>query len=322
MRFVSSFILAACLAAASLSGAVAADKRNTTLNANAVGLLASQPSAMQDGIAISAAVAHVDSLRVLPIVGNGSLQSLNDLLFLKGIDVAIVSSDSLGYARKHALYTDEDGKLAYLAKLANSSVVILARGEVAAVKDLAGRKVATGTANSDSFIAADLIFGDQQVAIERVALQGAAAIRALREGSIDAAVLVTAESQAALAAIEPGSGLRILPVSASETLAEVYSPSILDAAQYPGLLPQGSAVETVAAAIVLAVFDWPRASKNAEKLRRFDKALFDQYLSGLSADKVTNFSAAVPGWKAFGASSQSSVLMPVGVPGMSVAYSQ
>lgn len=310
------------LAAANMSVAYAADKRSATLNASTIGLLASQPSAMQDGIAISSAVQHIDNLRVLPIVGNGSLQSLNDLLFLKGVDAAIVSSDSLGYARKHELYVDEANKLAYLAKLSNSSVIILTRAQVTALKDLAGRKVATGPATSDSFIAADLIFGDQNIEMERVALQGSAAIQALRDGSVDAAVLVTAESQGALAAIEAGSGLRILPVSVSEQLTDVYAPAIVDASQFPNLLQQDAAVETVTAAVVLAVFDWPKGSKNAERLQKFDKALFDQYLSGLSADKVTNFSAAVPGWKPFGAAKQSSRFVPVGVAGQLVAYSQ
>jgi TRAP-type uncharacterized transport system substrate-binding protein len=310
------------LLAAHVAGVTAADKRNATLNANAIGLLASQPSAMQDGIAIADAVSHVESLRVLPIVGNGSLQSLNDLLFLEGVDVAILSSDSLGYARKHALYSDEDRKLSYLVKLANSSIVILVRGEATSLKDLSGRKVATGPATSDSFIAADLVFGDQQITVERLALQGTAAINALRDGTVDAAVLVTGESSAALAAIEQESGLRILPVSVSEKLADVYAPSILDASQYPNLMKQGSAIETVAAAVILAVFDWPKTSKNAGKLRKFDKALLDHYLSGLTADKVTNFSAAVPGWKPFGIANQSSVVLPVGVPGTLVAYSQ
>lgn len=322
LRSAFGLILAVGLAAASAVAVPAADKRNSLLNANTVGLLVSQPSAMPDGIAISNAVAHVDGFRVLPIVGEGSLQSLNDLLFLKGVDAAIVSSDSLGYARKHELYADEDDKLAYLAKLANSSVIILARSSIASVKELAGRKVATGPAGSDSFVAADLVLGDQQVTVERSSLQGASALKALQEGSLDAAVLVTGEHQSVLAAIEKGSGIRILPVSVSEGLAEVYAPAILDAAQFPNLLGQEEAVETVAAAVVLAVFDWPKQSSNAGKLQRFDKVLFEHYLSALSADKVTNFSAAVPGWKPFGEPKKSTRSSPVGVSGTSVAYRQ
>ena len=36
-----------------------------------------------------------ENLHVLPIVTRGPTENLNDLLFLRGVDVAIISSDSL-----------------------------------------------------------------------------------------------------------------------------------------------------------------------------------------------------------------------------------
>jgi hypothetical protein len=39
-----------------------------------------------------------DDLRILPIVGRGSVQSIADILFLKGVDVGIVRSDTLATA--------------------------------------------------------------------------------------------------------------------------------------------------------------------------------------------------------------------------------
>jgi uncharacterized protein len=35
------------------------------------------------------------TLRVLPVLGKGSLQNLADILYLRGIDVGIVQSDAL-----------------------------------------------------------------------------------------------------------------------------------------------------------------------------------------------------------------------------------
>ncbi len=314
MRFVLSLLVGFALSSAGLTASFAADRRSTALNANAIGLVSAQQLTFADSIAIAHAVDHVDSLRVLPIAGNGSLQSLNDLLFLKGVDVAIVSSDSLGYARKHALYKDEADKLAYLAKLANSSIVIISRKDITSATALAGRKVAAGPADSDSFIASDLVFGDLGTEIERVALSGSAAITAVRDGVVDAAVLTTAESMSALAAIEQGSNLHILPFTASEKLAEVYAPAIIDSAQLPNLIADGKAVETVAAALVMSVVNWPKGSPNARKLAKFEKALVESYFSGLSDDKITNFSAAVPGWRAFGDARQSAITGPASGP--------
>jgi hypothetical protein len=36
-----------------------------------------------------------DGIRVLPILGVGGLQNLNDVLFLKGVDMAVVDEDNL-----------------------------------------------------------------------------------------------------------------------------------------------------------------------------------------------------------------------------------
>jgi uncharacterized protein len=288
-----------------MDSALADDQRNAILNRHALGLVASNPLAMRDAAQVARALDHSGGLRILPIQGRGSLQALNDLLFLDIADVAFVSSDSLAYARKQSLYANEIGKIAYLAKLGNNSLVLLARGDVNNINDLASRRVAAGTADSDSFIAADLVFGAVGVDIERVAVNGAEAIAALRDGRIDAALLTTAESGDALAGLPKDSGLHAVPLAVSDALADTYAPAILTDAEFPALIKAGQPVETVAAAVVLAVYDWPASSQNFAKLKTFNAALFEKYLANLSAERVTNFTAAVPGWKAYGPARES-----------------
>jgi len=43
-----------------------------------------------------------NNLRVLPIVGRGSVQSVGRHLFLQGVDLGIVRSDTLDYPRERA----------------------------------------------------------------------------------------------------------------------------------------------------------------------------------------------------------------------------
>ena len=133
---------------------------------------------------------HTDGLRVLPILGRGSLQSINDLLFLRGVDVALLSSDSLAFVKKHNLYKDETGKLAYLAKLATLNVVVVARKDIAGVNSLEDMRIATGPANSDEFVAAELIFDALGTKFERIPTTGKNSVAALLDGRIDAAVFV------------------------------------------------------------------------------------------------------------------------------------
>src|SRR4051812_29909710 len=55
-------------------------------------------------------VLNSDALRVVPIIGKGSVQSIDDLLHLPGVDLAMVASDALDYARRANLYLGELSK--------------------------------------------------------------------------------------------------------------------------------------------------------------------------------------------------------------------
>ncbi len=321
MKAVRRAILALLITSAAAHSAIASDDRASALNDNALGLIASNSRLVADAESIARATDHVTNLRVLPILGRGSLQSLNDLLFLESADVAVMSSDSLAFARKQKLYLGESEKISYLAKLGNSSVILLARSGVANINELAGRKVAAGTADSDAFVAADLIFGDAGVDIERVSINGAEAIAALRDGRIDAALLTTAESGDALASISADSGLSMVPLSVSERISGAYAPAIATQEQFPALIKTDQPVETVAAALVLAVYDWPKGSRHFVKLKKFNAALFDSYFAGLSEDRRTNFTASVPGWKPYEALKTTSLQLPAAKANMFVAYS-
>src|ERR1700744_4207589 len=50
-------------------------------------------------------VLNSDTLRVVPIVGKGSLQNLGDLLHLPGVDLALIAADVLAFSKETQLYT-------------------------------------------------------------------------------------------------------------------------------------------------------------------------------------------------------------------------
>jgi hypothetical protein len=66
------------------------------LNQSTVALLTSEPGRTGDVREIANAVNHTDGLRARPIVGHDSFQSINGKLFLRSINLALLSSDSFG----------------------------------------------------------------------------------------------------------------------------------------------------------------------------------------------------------------------------------
>ena len=100
-------------------------------------------------------------------------------------------------------------------------------------------------------------------------------------------------------------GYKFLPVPLTETLEEYYLPAQLGAADYPGLIPGGQKVETIAVPSVLAVFKWPQDHERGKRLVRFVDYLFDRF-STLQTDpgyhpkwRELNLAASVPGWQRY-----------------------
>src|SRR5437868_6325227 len=52
--------------------------------------------------------------RVVPVVGKGSLQNLFDLKYLRGVDLAILQTDVIDYAREQQLVPGLDAAFTYI----------------------------------------------------------------------------------------------------------------------------------------------------------------------------------------------------------------
>src|SRR3954465_9516423 len=84
-------------------------------------------------------VMNSPTMRVVPIVGKGSLQNLGDLIKLPGVDLAFVASDVLAYARTQRLYPGKLDRVQYICKLYDNDVHVLVSPEINSFRDLTGK---------------------------------------------------------------------------------------------------------------------------------------------------------------------------------------
>ena len=161
-------------------------------NQSTLALLNSEPGRAGNVREIANAVNRTNGLRARPIVGHDSFQSINGMLFLRSIDLALLSSDSLGHVKQVKLHDDETGKFVYLVKLANSNVMVLLRNEHGANQGLPGIRIATDRANSDEFKTGELVIGGLGTSCRRFATRGNSSLAALPDGCVDAAVFTVA----------------------------------------------------------------------------------------------------------------------------------
>jgi TRAP-type uncharacterized transport system substrate-binding protein len=276
------------------------------LNRDTLIIAASRPGASHLAIAndLAAAVAGGSELRLLPIAAEGGLANLRDLVFLRGVDMAIVAANELAHAKAtNAFGGGLTHKIAYVAALYGEEVHILAGRDVAAIEDLRGKKVAVPLGDATGRFTAGDIFERLGIAVESVPMEAADAVEEVRSGALAAALLVAGKPARLVSGLPKDGSLRLLSLPLTAALGAGYSPAVLRAEDYPALIPPGAIVETVAVrAILLANNTDRRIEERARRIARHVPALFDA-ISSLAVSqshtkwKDVNLGAVLPGWR-------------------------
>lgn len=215
-----------------------------------------------------------ETLRVLPIIGKGSIQNIIDILYLKGVDIGIVQSDVLTYLRRNNQFPGIERRIHYITKLYNEEFHLLARDEIRSIEELAGKTVNFDRRNSGTFLTSTIVFETLQVGVQPAFDDQALALQKLKSGEIAAMVYVAGKPAALFRDLAREDGVHLLPVPVTPQLLESYFPSRLGAAEYPRLVAPGSDVETIAVGAVMAAFNWDPDSARYRKVARFVDAFF------------------------------------------------
>jgi TRAP-type uncharacterized transport system substrate-binding protein len=254
-----------------------------------------------------------DGLRVLPVLGVGGLQNLNDVLFLKNVDMGVVDEDNLALLKKRdpQLYASVEQNVQYITKLYNSELHVLARNEIKSYDDLRGKKVNFNLKDSQTEVSAEIIFEMLKIGVERTNYDNDEAIKRVRSGELSAMIILTGAPQAALAKLTKEDGLhflaldeRALPNRDVRPILTKYLPSELTHKQYPALIPEGTSVSTVGNRALLVTYGWPEGSVRYNKVAKFVREFFgkiDQFHDGARHPKWEDvvLSAQIPGWVRF-----------------------
>jgi TRAP transporter TAXI family solute receptor len=296
-------LLAACLPGAVAGQQADLPQQRDLVNQATVGIISGGVTGTYVRIAADLADAFDQGydLRVLPVIGKGSVRNIEDLLLLRGIDIAIVQSDVLDFYKRTDSYPGIEQKIAYITKLYNEEVHLLARAEFASVDALRGQRVNFGNEGSGTFMTAGIIFDELAIEVEATTLPEPEALAALRAGDIAALVFVGGQPLTLVSQIEADAGLRLLPIP-RERVEAAYLPAALTASSYPNLIAPGESVPTLAVGAVMAAYNWPAEHPRHTKVRRFVDHLFADFDRLKRAPyhpkwQQVDLSEPVPGWQ-------------------------
>lgn len=247
-----------------------------------------------------------NDMRVLPIRGKGSVQNITDILYLRGIDIGIVQSDVLEFAKREEIIPSITDRINYITKLYNEEVHILARTDIATMEDLIGEPVNVGIAGSGTAMTASIIFDTLGLTVDEQFDDQASALEKLKAGEIAAQVFVAGKPTSMFKGLSEEDGVHFLTIPLSPLLLETYLPSRLTADDYPDLVAADSPVDTLAVGAVMAVYNWDNESYRYRKVERFIDAFFSRFSEFQEAPRhpkwqEVSLTAQVPGWNRFDA---------------------
>ncbi len=254
-----------------------------------------------------------NDLRVIPVLGKGSGQNVNDMLYLKGMDMAIVDQEILTHLKKKnsARYGNIERQINYITKISNIELHIYARKNVGSLEDLRGKKISCLKPDSTAALLCHHLFRALKIDVEIVHDDAELALQKVLTGDIAAAARVASPPLPGFEKIKPEDGLHFLPIDEgslpNSDFAEVrasYLPARLRARDYPAMIPPGEDVPTIATASLLAVYAWPPGSPRYQRVKKFVELFFDNVNELHKPPRHpkwadVNLAAEVPGWTRF-----------------------
>jgi len=242
--------------------------------------------------------------RVLPVIGKGSLQNITDLKLLRGVDMAILQTDVLDYARRQNLFPGIEYWAPYIAKLYNEEFHLLARQDIKSVADLANQKLNVDLRGAGTSITAARLFELLNIPVTATNDDQEAALDRLRRGEIAAMAFVAGKPAPIFRNLTADDGLHFLAIPLTPSVTSNYVPTRLTAADYPGVVSRDQPVDTVAVGAVLVAANLQQGTERYRNLVNFVDAFFTGFQSLLDPGhhpkwREVNIMAELPGWRRF-----------------------
>src|SRR6202011_1479200 len=280
------------------------------LNANTVTLISGTIGGtyVQFGADLASVLDDGNKLRVLPIVGRGSVQSVADILFLQGVDLGIVRADTLDYLERKGFAKDIKKQFTYVTKLYNEEVHVIASKSIHNLRDLEGKTVSVDLPNGGTFVPALTMFERLGLKPNVVYIEQRIALEKVKAGEIDAVIVAGGKHYKSVSTFKDDR-FHLVTVDYAKPLQGDYLPATLSAKDYPNLIADGEQVDTIAVPAVLAAYNWAPNTDRYRKLALFVDAFFTKFPTFQNPPfhpkwKEVSLSAPLAGWSRLPAAQQ------------------
>jgi TRAP-type uncharacterized transport system substrate-binding protein len=245
-----------------------------------------------------------DQLHVLPVVTRGAASNLEDLLYLRGIDMAFLQADVLEYFRSVRKTPHLEDRVRYIIRLPGNEFHVTVGPDIRSLEDLRGKKVIFGPPGNAATRTGPIVFQRLKLPVEPVFTEFAAGYDMVLSGQAAGVLGSMSKPVPYWLKLPQNAGLHLLSVPYSKVFGDIYTIGEFTNADYPNLIPPGERIDTLAAPAVLAVYNWPKNSDRYRRVERFVQYLFNRWDKLIQPPfhpkwRDVNLAATVPGWTRF-----------------------
>jgi uncharacterized protein len=262
---------------------------------------------IQLGHDISVVVNDGDNLRILPVVSDGALTNVRDVLYLRGVDLGITTVQILNSLRtSNEFGPNLDRQITYIAPLSVDTLHILARPGIERIEDLKGKKVSFNSKGSGTARFTPLVFKALGIDVQETTMAQGDAIQAMRNGELDATACSCPMPLPAYPGVKPEWGFKFLDVPYIPAFEQDYVPAHIANENYPNLVPKERKVQTIATSTILIAFNWARGSDHYKRIEKFVDVFFSKAEELRKpprhpAWRDVNMGGTIRGWQRFAA---------------------
>ena len=232
---------------------------------------------VQFGADLASVLDDGNKLRVLPIVGRGSVQSVADILFLQGVDIGIVRADTLDYLERKGFAKDIKKQFTYVTKLYNEEMQVIAPKSINSLRDLEGKTVSVDLPNGSTFVTVLTVADRLGIKANWVYIEQRIAMEKLKTGEVDAVIVVGGKPYKSVSNFGNDGRFHLVKVDYEKPLQGDYLPATLTAKDYPNLIAEGEKVDTIAVPALLAAYNWAPNTDRYRKLAVFVDYFFTKF---------------------------------------------
>lgn len=123
--------------------ATISDKKREAANQWVVGLAAGriEGAPLRFAAELAGVMDDGDELRVMPVITRGVFENFTDILYLRGVDTAIVYSDVMKHFKTKEKIAGIEDQVVFITNLFVAEMHVLVRPGINSLRDLAGKKV-------------------------------------------------------------------------------------------------------------------------------------------------------------------------------------